>query len=33
MQSHVGHTVKMTGTVEGKTLNARSMTFVGATCK
>jgi hypothetical protein len=33
MQSHVGHTVKMTGTVEGKTLRARSMTFIGATCK
>ena len=33
LQAHVGHTVKMTGTVEGKTLNARSMTFVGATCK
>jgi hypothetical protein len=33
LQGHVGHTVKMTGTVEGKTLNARSMTFIGATCK
>jgi hypothetical protein len=33
LQSHAGHTVKMTGTVEGKTLHARSMTFIGATCK
>ena len=33
LQEHVGHTVKMTGTVEGKTLNVRSMTVVGATCK
>ena len=33
LQSHVGHTVKMSGTVEGKTINVRSITFVGATCK
>jgi hypothetical protein len=33
LQESVGHTVKMTGTAEGKTLLVRSMTVVGATCK
>jgi hypothetical protein len=33
MSAHVGHTVKMTGRLEGKTLQAQSITMVGATCK
>jgi hypothetical protein len=33
LSAHVGHTVKVTGQLEGKTLQAQSMTMVGATCK
>ncbi|MGH9200486.1 MAG: hypothetical protein ACRD2A_04530 [Vicinamibacterales bacterium] len=33
MREHVGHTMRVTGHRDGKTLRAESMTFVGATCK
>lgn len=33
LQSHVGTTVRITGERDGDRLRARSITFVGATCK
>jgi hypothetical protein len=33
LQPHVGTTVRITGEREGNTLRARSVTFVGSTCK
>jgi hypothetical protein len=33
LQPHVGTTVRITGEREGNTLQARSVAFVGATCK
>jgi hypothetical protein len=33
LQTHVGTTVRITGDRDGDTLHARSITFVGSTCK
>ncbi len=33
LQPHVGTTVRITGEREGNTLHARSVAFIGATCK
>jgi hypothetical protein len=33
LQPHVGTTVRITGDREGNTLHARSIAFVGSTCK
>jgi hypothetical protein len=33
LQSHVGTTVRITGDRDGDTLHARSVAFVGSTCK